>query len=221
MSTPVTVLQSRIAALLGQSVGDENLDTNSLLADINQVYRFDIPDLIRSGRFTAKIAVVVTVGSGRIDINNISPGVVIYGAILTSAAYWSYLTGAPGSTPLRVYNDYGELWRDYNPVSTETARPTAILIDGTTFLLQLSPDANGYVILNTLLYRSALGISDSITADFESQAIVYLSAAYAASRMGDDDTATRMEKLAGPIFDKLKGLESGSARGHISVGGRF
>lgn len=204
MATTVATLQSRIAALLGATVGDEDLSTADLLDDINQAYCFDIPDVLREGRFREQIEVSVAgAAAGRQDINSGTP---LYGAILGTWARYKTDTETR-STDLSLYTSERDFWWAFDPANLTQSRPTSILVEGTVFTLRPVPPAAGKVYVDALKYRTALTQGGSITLDYEAKAIVYVAAGYAATRIGDDDTAARMNQLAGPVMDKLRSLQ--------------
>lgn len=222
MPTPVATIQTRIVNLLGLKVGDEQLSEGDLLADINQVYRFDIPELVREGRFRELATVTTPAGTATVlDLNvaTVSP-TGPYGAILGTWARYK-LTAETTSTPLGVYTSERDFWESYDPASTTQARPTGILILETTFYLRPIPAAAGFTMVNALRYRAALTQGGNLDVDYEAKTIEYMAAGYAARRIGDDDTAVRMETLAGPLVDKLKSLAWRSASTPIIVGRGF
>lgn len=223
MATPVADLQARISELLGSMVGDEDLESTALLADINQVHRFDIPTQVGGGRFRAQIAVTVPASTAsRVDLNTatVTPSGV-FGAIVGTWAR-TRPAGATNSTGMTVYTDASAFRRDYDPALTdEVAIPQAILIEGMAFTLRPIPSVEQTVYLDALAYREALGQNDSITLDFEAKAIVFLAAGYASIRLADDDVTARMREFGNEQLDVLRGLESRSAHVPIAVGNRF
>jgi len=209
VATTVATLQSRIAALHGAAVGDEHFADSDLLADINQAYRFDIPDLLREGQFRSQVAFAVAGGAAaRQDLN--LAGSPLYGAILGTEVRYKLDTESR-STELKVYSSKSDFRADYDPALTTQSRPTAVLIEGTVFTLRPIPNADGTVYLDALKYRDALTQAGSITLDYEALAIIYIAAGYAATRIGDDDTAARLNQLAGPIVEKLRSTQWRSA----------
>lgn len=203
-----------MVAHLGLEIGGVNVTATELLDDLNQVYRFDIPEAIGSGRFREQIAVTVAAGvSGKTDVN-VAPATALYAGILGTWARYK-LTAETASASLMVYSAQREFWEAFDPASTTQSRPTGILIEETGFTLRPIPSANGVVYLDTLKYRAALTQGGSILLDYEARVIEYVAAAYTANRLGDDDAARRLTALAGPFFDKLRGNERRSA--HVPI----
>jgi hypothetical protein len=169
MATSISTLQERIADLLGAAVGDQELEAETLLADINQVHRFDIPEQVGGGRFTERIFVLVAAdNTGRIDINDgisVSPS-GSYGAIVHPWARGLF-SGQSATKDLVVYTSHMDFWSDYDPNVTTSGTPESILIQGTTFHVRPAPNALYGVYLDAIKHRDALAQNDSISLDYE------------------------------------------------------
>lgn len=201
-------MQTRILAILGQSSGQEHVTNPELLADINRVHRFDIPERVGGGRFRQQLSVTVPASTAaRQDINTsgltISPSSVLFGAIVGDWAR-TLPSGQSASADLRVYTDPISFWDAYDPaITTEVTTPEAILIEETSFILRPIPSVAQTLYFEALVYRAALTQVGSITLDFEELAIVYGAAGYAAVRIGDEDVIQRMERYASEQMGNL------------------
>jgi hypothetical protein len=226
VSVTVSAMQTRMLSILAQGAGQAGVTSDQLLADINRVYRFDIPEEVRGGRFRQQLSVTVPAAtSARVDVNTsgltIAPANVQFGAILGDWAR-TLAAGQTVSVPLTVYTDPSRFFSVYDPaVTSQVTVPDAILIEETSFTLRPVPSVNQTVYFDALVYRAALGSSDSITLDFEELAIVYGACGYAAIRLGDDDVLSRMREFGNEQMDKLRGNSARSSAMSVVPAGDF
>jgi hypothetical protein len=224
LSTTVATLQSRIATLLGQSVGDESFDTVSLLNDINQAWRFDLIDLtVESRRSIIFSYGSIAAGPFSKDINSKQPETNLYAAIVGDTARWAKFSLVTPSFPLIVFTSRTEFWSNYDPVSIVQGTPESVLIEGTVFTVRPDPSFGMYIYLDVIPYNTPLIQSDTIGSiyDFEMQAVLYLSALNAANRIGDSDSVVRVEKLAMAAVDSLRSRAFRATHRHVRVGRNF
>lgn len=208
MAVTVASILPKIAALLGLSVGDENVSEAELLGDLNQAYRFDVPDILNTESYRSTASITVTSALSDGDLNDGATS-SLFGPVTATTARWVYVATPTTSYPLEIYTDFASFWRDFDPVVQTLAQPQGILFAGSRWSVRPKPNATGFILFQAVLYRTALTVGGSIIKDFEERLLTFMAATYAAYRLGDDDAAARFERLSGQIADKLRASLAG------------
>ncbi len=190
-----SLVAERLGLELSTATGDGNVDPDLVAYELQEAYRFTIPNRVhgacRKGFFDAE----VTVAGGRSYLlDSLANGPTVRG-LLEPVTY--------GSQQLDYYSDPATFLADWPGYDTTAGTPQAVLVEGRSLMVAPTPAATYTLRFRAAFYRDEIQTGTGVVDDAEAKACVFAAAASIAAQDGDDELAARMGTLFEAKIEEL------------------
>lgn len=209
MASTLSTIRSAVQSNLGLVSGA--VSDADFARHINQVYRYDIPNVVGGGSARSEWLIATT---------SVDDGSYQFPDNMTAMHGASFAV----NDPLALWTDYAVFYNEWDRETTARAKPTDGLIWGRQLILRPLPDDTYNIRAEITAYREALSDNsdnDEILDPVEGQAIEYGATVYVALQIGRFETMQIFQTFRDEAFVDLQVQDAKNYVSAVTVGRGF